>query len=119
MARPIRVYIAGPIYGSGKLIDNVNDAITVANVLRTQGFIPFVPHLYCFWSFLYPHKPAEYWLTMDKEWLLLCQVLLRLPGISPGANEEEEWAKEAGIPIVYSIEELLELVKAGVIKCPA
>ncbi len=45
-------------------------------------------------------------LEVDEEFVEGSDVLLRLPGISKGADREERFARELGIPIVYTIEDL-------------
>jgi hypothetical protein len=63
------------------------------------GAVPFVPHLFALWDTTFPHE-AEYWLHMDKHWLRACDLLVVIPGVSPGARMEEAWATEFGIPIL-------------------
>jgi 4-hydroxy-3-methylbut-2-en-1-yl diphosphate synthase IspG/GcpE len=48
------------------------------------------------------------WLTLDIEWLSVCDCLLRLPGESKGADIEVEYAREHMIPVFYTIEQLIE-----------
>jgi len=103
--RPKRVYIAGP-YTLGDTAENVGNAILAANELAEYGFIPFVPHLTHLWHFLCPH-PVEFWYAYDNTWLKLCDCLLRLPGESSGSDAEVALAEELGIPVYYSIEEVL------------
>lgn len=94
----VRVYVAGPLFGSGRSTQNVRNALAVAERVRYFGAFPFVPHLFHLWDTVFPHE-GEYWLGMDKVWLATCDLLVVLPGVSPGTRMEEEWAKELGIPI--------------------
>jgi hypothetical protein len=105
MAGPIKVYIGAPLNGSGMVANNLRTVLAVASILRKKGYLPFIPHLYFFWDLMFP-MPEEYWLELDREWLLDCHVFLRLEGVSPGADKETIWANDADIPIVLSIEEL-------------
>ena len=107
MIRRTRVYLSGPIGGSGRLTLNVRRAIQVADELLSLGYAPYVPHLTSFWELVQGERPHEQWLALDKEFLRVCDVVLRLPGVSPGADQEEVWARELGIPVVRSIEALL------------
>ncbi len=100
----ISVYIASP-YTKGDVAVNVRDSFLVANQLADLGYLPFPPLYSHFWHFLTPH-PYQFWLELDKEWVLRCDCILRLPGESTGADGEVEFAKEHGIPVYYSIEEL-------------
>src|SRR4051812_18389908 len=81
-----RIYIAGP-YSTGDMAVNVRTAYEVANRLADLGFAPFVPHATHFWHMLFP-RPYEFWLDLDNQFLPCCEGLLRLPGISSGADKE-------------------------------
>ena len=50
----------------------------------------------------------DFWLAYDMEWLKVCDCVLRLDGESPGADKEDELAKKLGIPVYYSIGELMK-----------
>ena len=100
------VYIAGP-YTRGDCVQNVRRAILVADRLATQGFVPFIPHLSHFWHFLCPHE-IQFWYDLDLAWLRKCDCLLRLSGDSMGANLEVTVAREHGIPVYWTVPELLE-----------
>lgn len=99
LGQGLRVYVAGPVNGSGKQNGNAARALEVARLLRAHGFVPFVPHLYWIWSLLQPNEDESYWLSMCDSWVRACDILVRLPGVSPGSDREEEWAKECGIPV--------------------
>lgn len=100
----IKVYIAGP-YSHGSVTANLRNAIETADKLSKEGFAPFIPHLNHMWEVLY-HKPYEFWMELDFEWLKVCDALLRIPGHSPGADREIEFAKQNSIPVFYNITEL-------------
>ena len=100
----IAVYIASP-YTNGDKIRNVRTSLLVADELLEKGFVPFTPLLSHFWDFLSP-KSYKTWLDLDKEWLLRCDCVLRLPGESTGADEEVALANKHNIPVFYSISEL-------------
>ena len=102
----ITVYIASP-YTNGNKTDNVRASLLVADELLEKGFVPFTPLLSHFWNYLTP-KPYEVWLKLDKEWLLRCDCVLRLPGESQGADEEVALAEKFGIPVFHCIEEIEE-----------
>lgn len=103
----IRVYIAGPLFGSGRSTENVHAAVMAAERVRAFGAIPFVPHLYSLWDTISP-KPESFWLQMDQAWLAQCDAMLRLPGESPGSDKEEAWCKEFGIPVFHEFERLYD-----------
>jgi hypothetical protein len=109
MKRLVAVYIASP-YTKGDVVVNVRDSFLIADRLVELGYAPYAP-LYChFWHFLSP-KPYEVWTALDKEWVLRCDCLLRLPGESSGADAEVELAKDNLIPVFYSIEEIVRWEK--------
>ena len=99
-----KVYVAGP-YTKGDVAQNVRIAIEYGDRLIINGYIPYIPHLTHFWHLIFPHD-YEYWLNLDNEWLALCDMVLRIPGDSPGADAEVELAKSLGIPVYYSMREL-------------
>lgn len=100
----IKVYIASP-YSKGDVAVNVARQMTCANILIDTGFAPFAPLLF---HFQHLHSPKSYkiWMTLDFEWVKSCDVLLRLSGDSEGADREVEFAKNIGIPVVFSLGEL-------------
>jgi hypothetical protein len=100
----MRIYIAAP-YSRGDTAMNVRRAIGFADLLLNMGHFPFVPHLTHFWHMLCP-QTYETWLQYDKEWLMACDAILRLPGDSPGADREVEWAREAGLRVFMDIQEI-------------
>lgn len=95
----MKVYVAGPMRSSGYLMYNIRAAITVAEGLIKAGYIPHVPHLQAFWDFMNPHD-YEYWLRLDLKWLEHCDAIVRLPGISLGADREMARAKELGLQVL-------------------
>ena len=96
-----KVYIAGP-YTKGDVAENVKNAFHAADQLADAGFAPFVPHYTHFWHMMFP-RPHKFWMNLDKEFLYVCDALLRLPGESYGADEEVKLAKRKSIPIFDNI----------------
>ncbi len=103
---PKRVYIAGPMFSSGRLTKNLNDGITMYHLLISAGLAPYLPHFGVYADTLQPREEAE-WLALDKVWLAQCQAMIRLPGVSKGADLEEQWCKELGIPVFYYLADLI------------
>lgn len=125
-SRRLRVYIAGPI-SKGDLLHNVNQATEAFITLAKAGLAPLCPH----WSVY--SKPAERsylrdvfciataagnaemshadWLGIDLEWVRQSDAVLRLPGESSGADQEVAEAKECGIPVFQSVEELIDYAR--------
>jgi hypothetical protein len=101
----LKVYVSGPY--SKHMVEGTRNAILAAEELRKAGYLPFVPHLSLLWDLVCP-SPYEEWIEYDLEWLQHCDLMLRLPGESPGADREVKYAQELDIPICYSIEEVLQ-----------
>jgi hypothetical protein len=103
------VYLAGPISKfpvGGSQFGNVRDAVIVAERLRAEGLVPFVPHLSSLWEMITP-VPYEGLMTLDFAWIERCDALLRLPGESPGADREVAHAWAHGVRVFHDVESLL------------
>jgi len=105
----IKVYVAGP-YTHGDTAENVKIAINIADRLLEHGCSPFVPHLFHFWHLMHEHD-YDTWMNLGTEWLKQCDVVLRLPGFSPGADKEVDIARQYAKHVYFSIDELIHQVK--------
>lgn len=103
-ARRKLVYVAGP-YTQGDVEANVAEAIRVGNVLIDKGYAPIVPHLS---HYQHMAKPQDYetWMEIDFSLIEVCDLLLRIPGDSPGADREVDLAIGIDVPVVYAVEDL-------------
>ena len=99
------IFIAGPYAGDQAI--NVRNALKVADRLLERGYVPYVPHLTHFWDLVFPRFRLE-WITLHANWLRRCDALLRLPGLSAGADEEVDLAHTLDIPVFTSVNALLE-----------
>jgi hypothetical protein len=102
--KKLRVYIAGPISIGDRTL-NLRAAILAGDAVLRAGHLPFIPHLNEAWHLVCPH-PAEDWYEWDNYWLAVCDILVRLPGESPGSDNEEDLARSLSIP-VFSLEDFL------------
>lgn len=120
------VYVASAI-SIGDLTANIRAAHTAAMALLRAGFVPWVPHGSCFFgnatvtwrdanynarAAFVPQTnpdsiPHHAWLAMSLELVRRCDIVLRLPGESKGADLEVELARSLGKPVYYSVEELV------------
>jgi hypothetical protein len=115
--QPRLVYIAGP-YTHSDSADNVRAAILAGLDIFQAGHTPFIPHLYHFAHMVYPMS-YERWMLLDLRWLQICHVVLRLPGDSPGADREVDFAKQLGMPIYFTLADCVrDLPKLSVLDCP-
>ncbi len=101
----MRIYIAAP-YSKGDTALNIRNVILAADKLLELGHIPFVPHLTHFWHYISP-KSWDVWLKIDRDWLDVCDAVLRLPGESKGADMEVAEAKRLCMLIYYDIDDLI------------
>jgi hypothetical protein len=102
--RPLRVYIASP-YTLGDVGRNVHESMRAADELVKLGHVPYAPLLSHLWHLIIPHTP-DFWYRLDLRWLEACDIVLRLPGQSVGADNEVKRALELGMPVGFSIEEI-------------
>ncbi len=98
------VYVAGP-YSSDPVM-GTRAAIAAANAIWAAGGAPYVPHLTLLWSFISP-LPYEEWLELDLIWLDRCDMLVRLPGESSGADGEVRHAEQECLPVFHSLDDCL------------
>lgn len=103
-SKSMLIYIAAP-YSLGDVVSNVRLACQVGDEILAKGHIPFIPHLCHFWHFLSP-KPQQEWLRIDEAILVRCDAVLRVGGISVGADGEVKTARSLGIPVYYSLESI-------------
>ena len=101
----IRVYVAGPMFSSGRLTHNVSEGLRMYHDLIDLDYFPYLPH-FGVHADIYRPRPESEWLALDKAYLSVCDALIRLPGFSRGADLEEQWCKEFGIPVFHSLEAL-------------
>jgi hypothetical protein len=113
----LRIFVAGPYcaYGADphdalRITQvNVDCAIAAANAIHDMGHYAFVPHLT---HYLHTHysckKDRKNWYyEYDNTFLDLWATALLLVAHSPGADNELQRAKDRGIKIFYSIEDIL------------
>lgn len=85
---------------------NVHRSLKAATELRDLGLIVYPPLLCHWWDQVFPAS-YEVWLRLVEGWLSRCDCVLRLPGPSKGADHEVALAGELGIPVFYSVEDLV------------
>ncbi len=97
------VYVAGP-YTHPDPVQNTHNTIRAGLVLRDAGYCPLIPHLSLLTHIVDPREP-DYWYEWDLRLLDRCDVMVRLPGDSWGADREEEYANEIGVPVFHGTAE--------------
>ncbi len=110
------VYIAGPYSGrdahgqQGYMVieQNILNARKAMKELVSLGYGVFCPHTHsAHFEVITPEVGIDYWYSLDLYFLQFCHVLLRLEGHSSGADKEEQFALDIGIPVFYTVEELV------------
>ena len=104
----MKVYIAGP-YTKGDVALNVRNAITAGQKVFKAGHFPYIPHMTHFWHMIFP-GPYQQWIDIDLEWLPTCDVLIRLPGESSGADNEVKYAFEKKIRVFYGLHRFMNFI---------
>lgn len=99
------VYVSGP-YSHPDPGENTRKAIEAGEALLNAGYRVFVPHLSHFWHQQFPKSWGE-WMAIDLAWIDVCDLLVRLPGESKGADIEVERAFANGIPVYMGLDALL------------
>jgi len=100
-----RVYVSGPLT-TGNRRKNLKTAVAVSNELIELGFAPFCPHLNDYIDNTEKYS-WDVWLDIDEAWVAVSDIVLRIPGESPGGDREVALAEKLDIPVVYSVDELV------------
>lgn len=103
--RPRRIYIAGPYTDDPEACTAA--AIAAGAAVLDAGHAPLVPHLAHYWETLHGPRPYEDWMRIDLAWLAAADAVLRLPGVSAGADREVTLARERGVPVFADLAALL------------
>lgn len=99
------IYIASPY--TGQEVEGVNRQIEIAHHLIDAGLIPIWP--LCS-HFVHEQYPKDYlvWMSIDFSLLIRCDVMLRIPMTSNGADMEEQIAIDNNIPVYYCLHEVIK-----------
>jgi hypothetical protein len=101
------VYISGPMSTSGEPGQNLHNAVKASAKLVYEGFLTYVPHLTWLQHAIQPWVAVRTWERMTLAWVSRCDILLRLPGDSKGADEEVERANSLSIPVFCSVDDVI------------
>ena len=113
------VYIAGPLTPHGpnnhaiEYLGHVAEMLKVARTLIKKGYAPFCPAIDFAYFLNTEDTPSEREIKdVSLAFLLVSNAVYMLPGwtFSAGCKVEYELARELGIPIVYSMEQLEEIL---------
>lgn len=109
------VYVSGPLTTGGPvaLSRNIRRAVEAGCALIERGYIAVVPHekaLLCEEIF---RQSYAAWLEYDFRVIERCDAVLRLPGVSPGADREAAHARALGLPVYFSLDTLCACEPVG------
>jgi hypothetical protein len=116
----LRVYVSAAISDGGRAgpterLHNVRKAMRAFLELVEMGLSPLLPQLTEFIEIECGIRlPHATWMDLDMPWVEASDIVLRLPGDSAGADLEVAHARRHGIPVVFSFEELRELLNQDV-----
>lgn len=100
------VYVAGP-YGDEKPEHvrkaNLEMAVETGREVMKRGHVPVIPHLNIA---SLTHKNRKLGLACSMAVMMKCDVVLRIPGLSEGADEEVRRARKMGKTVIISTLEL-------------
>ncbi len=107
----IRVYVCSPI-SLGDVSANVRTACEAGYRLLKAGYAPIIPALTCYLAGDVPDPlpldtTHDEWIAVSLAWLRQADLVLRLSGVSVGADLETAEARRLGIPVYYSVDNLI------------
>jgi hypothetical protein len=113
VTRPIRVYVAGAYSAPtpAAVEANVHAAMDAGDILEDLGYVAEIPHTN-HWRHLRHPRDYRAWMERTRRQQETCDVLLRLPGPSNGADEEVEYAATIGQPVFHSVRELVAAMES-------
>lgn len=91
-------YVAGP-YTHPDPVLNTRRAVDLGDRLDRLGFAVVIPHLSLLWHLVSPQADPEVWYRRDLDVLAHCDLLVRFPGESSGADREVVFAIENGLDV--------------------
>lgn len=101
------IYIASP-YTNGDPVANVGRQVFEANRIIDAGHTPLAPLVLS--HLLHLTKPRSYqaWIAFSERLLEKADAVIRLEGLSDGADREVLLAESFGLPVYASLDELLQ-----------
>lgn len=94
----IAIYLSGPITHDGRQVfRRINEAANYHVKCMMAGFFPYTPHLLSLADMI-SDTPISYesWMSADFYWIDKCDMVVRLPGASSGADREVKYARKRG-----------------------
>ena len=113
--KPLRIYVSGPLSADTDegMFENCQRAVDVGIQLMQKGHYALIPHLSLWTNVRAEVKHGvtfdwDWWMKLDLDLLECCEALYYI-GSSRGADIELQRAKELGLKIFYSLDEVPEV----------
>lgn len=106
-----RVFICSP-YTKPDPAVNINTSVKMFNRLMDDDKCVPVNMLWTHFYHCIMPRSYENWLAYCMSFLPLCHAVLRMPGESSGVDREVQIAKDLGIPVFESVEELYRFLES-------
>lgn len=109
------IYISGPMFSQGHLIENIRMASLTAKVAYNRGWAPVTPHYDILGQLVTGELSADMYLDIDLSILATCKALVAVrrdwdaytkDGVKTGTQREVELAESLGIPVYLTVAEL-------------
>ena len=94
-----RIYISGPITKGNRNLSFYQASEAHLRLIATNDYSIFNPML-SMAMMANNELTWEQWLANDESFIEVCDMVLRLPGESIGADREVKFAESIGIPVV-------------------
>lgn len=105
MSKRLFVYVAGPMT-RGPTTTHLRNAYAAARHLLLAGHFPSLPQFWFNYEIVHGPTDITLYMRMDLAWIERCDIVLRLPGESVGADMETAYARKIGKPIYYDISKI-------------
>jgi len=109
------IYVSGPMFSQGHLIENIRMAALTAKVAYNRGWAPVTPHFDIMGQLVTGELSADMYLDIDLSILATCKALVAVrrdwdaytrDGTKTGTQREVELAESLGIPVYLTSREL-------------
>jgi hypothetical protein len=105
-AKPLIVYVSGPMTTGGNFPVNIRNGIEAAAVIMEHGYVVICPHEKALGMEMLHPMSYDDWMEYDYKCVEVCDAIYRMPAASRGGDLEVAYAAKLGIPVFYSFDTL-------------
>jgi hypothetical protein len=98
-------FVSGPF--SDEPMMRTLEAADLQHWLMDRGYIVFCPHTAYFWTDQIRNRPYEDWMRQCLAFVAKSDIVVRMPGVSPGSDRECAAAESMGIPVLCGREDVI------------